>query len=70
MTPVQYLVVPQVLEVAVDGAAVDDIATVERILAPYVDVGGTAFNYHPTEEELAIAEAARKAESVSELYWL
>lgn len=55
----------EVLEVRVDGGAVDDSVTVNTVIAPYVEVGGTAYNYHPTEEEVAAAEARARAKAVS-----
>ena len=55
----------EVLEVAVDGASVDAAATIDTVLAPYIDAGGTAYNYHPTEEEVAAAVAAQQAADVS-----
>jgi adenylate kinase len=54
----------EVLEVRVGNGDVDDAALIDKIIAPYVDVGGTAYNYHPTEEEVAAAEAKKRAEEV------
>ena len=54
----------EVLEVA-NGASTNVGDVLVSTLQPYVDQGGTAYNYHPTEDEVAEAEAKAKAEEVN-----
>jgi hypothetical protein len=53
----------EVLEVH-NGGSTDLDAVIASSVQPYVEQGGTAYNYHPTEEELAAAEAHARAEAV------
>ncbi len=57
----------EVLEVSTDGVDLSP-AGLAPLLAttvqPYVEQGGAAYNYHPTEAEAAAAAAAARAEEV------
>lgn len=56
----------EVMELKVDDST-DAEAAVDSMIAPYVEKGGTPYNYHPTPEEIALAEATAKAEADSKV---
>jgi hypothetical protein len=54
----------QVLEVKL-GPSSDPAATVDEVIAPYVERFGVSNNYRPTDEEVAAAAAEKRALEVS-----
>ncbi len=53
----------EVLDVHVDEAG-SASAMLAGLLMPYIDVGGTPYNYHPTDDEVAAAAAKAASEQV------
>ncbi len=59
----------QVLEVSTDGVDVSPSGlapVISEVVRPFVDQGGAAYNYHPTDEELAAAAAEARRADVSD----